>query len=66
MLTANILKKGEAFSGYRKKLSTAEDIYQRERFFNGENYFPQKKPEDCSAGFFYTVSRFTWPPSQAI
>jgi hypothetical protein len=42
MLTANILKKGEAFSGYRKKLSTAEDIYQRERFFNGENYFPQK------------------------
>lgn len=28
MCTANILKNGEAFPGYRKKLSTGEDIYK--------------------------------------
>jgi len=32
--TANILKNGDAFPGYRKKLSTADVIYQCERIFN--------------------------------
>jgi len=48
--TTNIQKNGDAFSGYRKKLSTADVIYQWERIFD-PFIFSTKKPAEISTGF---------------